>query len=69
MIKQCHCHVINVRNYATVQTLYDITGWDTSLETLFPRKTGYVSELSSCAIECKIKVKHGYHQTMTSASK
>jgi len=27
MIKQCHCHVINVRNYASMQTLYDINGW------------------------------------------
>ena len=27
MIKLCHCHGINVRNYTTMQTLYDINGW------------------------------------------
>ena len=57
-----HCHVINVRNYATMLTLYDINGC-VIIQYIFRYpisfvKTGYVSALSRSALNrCKIKVK------------
>jgi len=53
MIKQCRCHVINVRNYAIMQTLYDINGW-VYLQYIFRNPTvppsPYIQDTSALSV-------------------